>query len=264
MLEQTSLIANKNFPAWSARATMQVRPGNDVVAEPSSPSATSATAAPPTPGTSTLQEWPPTTQASPLPLPSTIAASNPSSSRKHPASRVSPSETPAMPGPSPPRNHPGFTSRPNRLTSTPIPNLPETDPCDTPPSTSGPQPQHHLQRGPGDRLPRLLPGQRPHRLRHVQGHPRQPGRLRQNDLPNHPGRQPPRLHRRLEAPPVLQVPRGDHRAARQTQTSWHQAGLHHRERHRGLAVPLDFISRNPAIPRPQPRVIGISSGELDP
>ena len=35
MLEQTSLIANKNFPAWSACATMQVRPGNDVAAEPS-------------------------------------------------------------------------------------------------------------------------------------------------------------------------------------------------------------------------------------
>ena len=47
---------------------------------------------------------------------------------------------------------------------------------------------------------------------------------------------------------------GDHRAARQTQTSWHPPGLDHGERDRRLAVPPDFISQNPAIPRLQPGV----------
>ena len=35
MNEQIAFTANKNFPAWTARATLQVRPGNDVFAEPS-------------------------------------------------------------------------------------------------------------------------------------------------------------------------------------------------------------------------------------
>ena len=31
MAQRIDLICHKNFPAWSARATVQVRPGNDVV-----------------------------------------------------------------------------------------------------------------------------------------------------------------------------------------------------------------------------------------
>ena len=30
-----AFTANKSFPVWTARATLQVRPGNDVFAEPS-------------------------------------------------------------------------------------------------------------------------------------------------------------------------------------------------------------------------------------
>ena len=35
MAQPIDLICHKNFPAWTARATVQVRPGNDVVADPS-------------------------------------------------------------------------------------------------------------------------------------------------------------------------------------------------------------------------------------
>ena len=31
MAQPIDLICHKNFPAWTARATVQVRPGNDVV-----------------------------------------------------------------------------------------------------------------------------------------------------------------------------------------------------------------------------------------
>ena len=99
------------------------------------------------------------------------------------------------------------------------------------------------QRGPRESLPRLLQGPRPHCLSHVQGHLRQPGRVHQDDLRGHPGQQPSRLYRRLEAQPLLHVPRGDHRAARQAQTSWHPTGLHHRERDRRLTPnpPIDGV-----------------------
>ena len=59
---------------------------------------------------------------------------------------------------------------------------------------------------------------------------------------DHPGQQLSRLHRRLEAQPLFHVPRGDHRSARQAQTSWHPTGFHHREGDRRLAVSPEFIS----------------------
>ena len=50
------------------------------------------------------------------------------------------------------------------------------------------------------------------------------------------GRQHSRLHSRLEAQPLFHVTGGDHRASRQTQTSWHPLGLDHGERDRRLVV----------------------------
>ena len=35
MTQSTPLVGHVSFPAWTARSTMQVRSGNDVVAEPS-------------------------------------------------------------------------------------------------------------------------------------------------------------------------------------------------------------------------------------
>ena len=109
--DNTSVISNLTLTSETPGAITATwnRPGqsptdyrvNWAKSDEEYPSWTSATAAAPTPSTSTLQKWPLTTRASPLPPPSTTADSETSSSRKRPASQVSPSGRLPIPGRSP-------------------------------------------------------------------------------------------------------------------------------------------------------------------